>query len=123
LSESDLLAVARIHFADLSDEYLHYVVDKALATERNYVSDIEKIATLAKDNAREHGRDRPLLCDIEAAIADVLPTRPAAAPTAPLQPSILAARKGAAKPVQASRTHLAILPSNRRETRPLALQT
>ena len=26
-----------------------------LATERNFVSDIEKIATLAKDNAREQG--------------------------------------------------------------------
>ena len=61
-------------FPNLSDEYLHFVVDKALATERNFVSDIEKIATLAKDNAREEGRERPLLCDIEAAIADVLPT-------------------------------------------------
>jgi hypothetical protein len=85
LSESDLLAVARIHFADLSDEYLQYVVAKALATERNYVSDIEKIATLAKDNAREHGRERPFLCDIEAAIVDVLPALPArSAPPPPV---------------------------------------
>lgn len=73
LSEVDLLAVARIHFPNLSEGYLKFVVKTALATERNYVSDIEKIATLAKDNAREQGRERPLLCDIEAAIRDVLP--------------------------------------------------
>lgn len=67
LSEPDLLAVARIHFQDLPDDYLSLVVKAALATERNYVSDISKIATLAKDNAREEGRERPLLDDIEAA--------------------------------------------------------
>ena len=77
LAEEDLLAVARIHFAGLAEDYLSLVVGAALATERNYVSDIEKIATLAKDNAREEGRELPLLCDIEAAIADVLPAAPA----------------------------------------------
>lgn len=76
LSEADLLEVARVHFSGLAEDYLHYVVDKALATERNFVSDIEKIATLAKDNAREHGRKAPILADIENAIADVLPTPP-----------------------------------------------
>src|SRR5439155_13763259 len=82
LSESDLLAVARIHFGDLANDYLRYVVDTVLATERNFVSDIEKIVTLAKDNAREQGRDQPKFADIEAAIADVLP---AAAPIQPAQ--------------------------------------
>ena len=83
LNESDLLAVARVHLGDeLAEEYLRYVVDKVLATERNFVSDVEKIATFAKDNAREHGRKRPTLADIEAAITDVLP---ASAPIQPVQ--------------------------------------
>jgi hypothetical protein len=93
LSESDLLAVARIHFAGSPEECLRYVVDMVLATERNFVSDIEKIATLAKDNAREHSRNRPVLADIEAAISDVLPTvlETVAAPASP--------RKVPSKPV------------------------
>ena len=78
-SKRRLVTVARVHFSNLSEEYLHFVVDKAIATERNFVSDIEKIATLSKDNAREHGREWPLLCDIKAAMADVLPTPPAPA--------------------------------------------
>lgn len=85
LCEADLLAVAKIHFEGLQDDYLHQVVDLVLVTERNFVSDIEKIATLAKDNAREDGRKRLILADIEAAIAEVLPTipQPAAAPASP----------------------------------------
>lgn len=126
LSEDDLLGVARIHFADLSDEYLHFVVDKALATERNYVSDIEKIATLAKDNARENGRKLPILADIKAAIADVLPTpaTPAqSAPSAPSERSLKPIGKRVATPLQSPRRSLPMLPQTRRETRPLATHT
>ena len=134
LSEADLFAVARIHFAGLGDDYLQVVVGAALATERNYISDIEKIATLAKDNAREQGRDLPLLDDIEAAIADVLPTRPTPA-TAPLttrkRPPIAAripmppqgARKAPASPLQTARISLATLPESRRGMPPLAVKT
>ena len=53
--------------------YLEYVVSVASATERNYVSDIEKIAALAYDNAQEAGRPLPTLMDIKDAISDVLP--------------------------------------------------
>jgi hypothetical protein len=74
LSREDLMAIARIHFPKLADAYLEFVVEKAVATERNFVSDIEKIATLARDNAQESGRALPALEDIKAAIADVLPT-------------------------------------------------
>src|SRR5262249_35640922 len=73
ICEEDLLAIARIHFPKLAEEYLRFVVKKALATERNFVSDIKRIAALAKDEAREQGRKPPLLADIKAAIADVLP--------------------------------------------------
>lgn len=99
LSRPDLLAVARVHFPDLRSEYLEYVVDKALATERNYISDIEKIATLARDEARENGRPAPKLCDIERAIADVLPTIETPAPASLEQ----ASRTVTATPLQASR--------------------
>src|SRR5438045_4948863 len=73
LSESDQLAVARVHFPDLSDDYLQYVASKVLATERNYISDVAKIARHARDYAEENGRKRPVLADINVAIADVLP--------------------------------------------------
>ncbi len=82
LSREDLLAVARIHFPKIAEPYLHYVVEKTVATERNYVSDLEKIATLARDNAQESGRALPTLEDIKSALEDVLPpaARPALAP-------------------------------------------
>ena len=37
------------------------------------MSDIKRIAALAKDEAREQGRKLPFLADIKPAIADVLP--------------------------------------------------
>jgi hypothetical protein len=74
LSESDLLAVAKIHFPNQRAEYLQYVVDQVILTERNFVSDIGKIALLAKDNAGEAGRKTPNLADVDSAMADVLPT-------------------------------------------------
>ncbi len=80
LEEADLLAVGRIHFEDLEEKHLRYVLAKVLAAERNFVSDMEKIATLAKDNAREHGRKKPTLADIDAAMAIVLPRAEPASP-------------------------------------------
>lgn len=127
LSEPDALAVARIHFNGMSDEIVGIVARAALATERNYVSDISKIATLAKDNAREEGRDRPLLRDVEAAIADVLPalpTRPAerpkkAPPSAPMHPLCTAP----AAPLQTSRISPVDLKESHRGMQPLAMKT
>jgi hypothetical protein len=118
LSESDALAVARIHFAGLPEEYLRYVADKVLATERNFVSDIEKIATLAKDNAREHSRNRPALADIEAAISDVLPTvletvAPASPRKMPSKPVIHPPCKAAAEALPMPRRGLETLNRDR----------
>ncbi len=130
LSESDLLAVARIHFQDLPDDYLSLVVEAALATERNYVSDISKIATLAKDNAREEGRERPRLTDIEAAIADVLPSHPPSpgAPQTPQKPVLARSSHSACKPfsrpAQPTRLSLGeITESHSREMQPLTVKT
>jgi AAA domain len=75
LSDEDLLAVMKIHFPNLRAEYLKFVVDEVMSTERNFVSDIKKIALLAKDNAQEAGRKLPILSDVEAAMAEVLPTK------------------------------------------------
>lgn len=90
----DLLAIARVHLAGLSSDYLEYVVSLVAATERNYVSDIAKIARLAREYARDNGRETIKLADIKAAIGDVLPAveRPAASETP--QPSRHAHRSG-----------------------------
>lgn len=124
LSEDDLLAVARIHFPNQREEYLQFIVDQAIATERNFVSDIGKIALLAKDNAQEAGRKLPILADIEAAMADVLPTpkQSAIAETAVSNNGAKLTRrrrcKASAKPLQPSRTSVETLPIPTREKRP-----
>ncbi len=127
LSEPDLLAVARIHFSELPDDYLQLVVEAALATERNYVSDISKIATLAKDNAREKGRERPLLDDIEAAIADVLPSPPVRVATPSREPAVAvplqSVRKLHAQPAQPTRILPDTLTQSRRGMQPLTMKT
>ncbi len=99
LCRADLLAIARIHFPALAQPYLEYVVESTVATERNYVSDIEKIAALARVNAAQARRKLPIMADIKNAIADVLPSRqsPSAAPAETVQPT---PRKRLAKPVQ-----------------------
>jgi hypothetical protein len=123
LSEGDLLAVARIHFGELAEDYLRYVVDTVLATERNFVSDIEKIATLAKDNAREQGRNRPKFADIEAAIADVLPTAAPIQPAQKVRPKTPMQRpcKRVAPALPTRRNSFETLPIPNRETRPLGV--
>lgn len=79
----DLLAIARIRFPTLYSEHLKFLVNAVKLTERNYVSDISRIADLARLNAGESGRDAPNLADIKAAIADVLPaTKTGAGPPA-----------------------------------------
>jgi hypothetical protein len=102
VSREDLLAIAQVHFPGVHHAYLDYVVSKAVATERNYVSDVSKVAKLAHDNASESGRAVPNLDDIKAALADVLPR----APTAPRdrETPLLAA---VADPVQPSCSRIA----------------
>jgi len=121
LSESDQLAVARVHFPDLSDDYLQYVASKVLATERNYISDVAKIARHARDYAEENGRKRPVLADINVAIADVLPaaapiqSAQKVQPKAPAQPT----RKRLAPAQPTRRNSFEPLSNPNHETRPL----
>jgi len=76
VSAEDLFAIARIHFPGLPDKYLEYVVERAAATERNYVSDVSKIARLAYSNAADDGLSKPKLDHLILAINDVLPALP-----------------------------------------------
>ena len=89
LADEDLLRVARIHFPDQNEDYLRLAVGKVLLAGRSFVSDLEKIAVLAREYAAEAGKASPGLAQINAAIADVLPSQPKARPT-PLSPAPLA---------------------------------
>lgn len=128
LSEADLFAVARVHFSDLSESTLQFVVDEALNREKNYISGVAHIAKLAWDNARENGRSRPLLCDIKEAIGMRYPQAPAST----TGDSKIASKKGGSsrvpqdvcKPV-ATRPQIspATLPESRRGMIQLAVKT
>jgi hypothetical protein len=103
VGHEDLLAIARIRFPALDQDYLEYLVNAVQMTERNFVSDISRIADLAGLNAEESGRTQPNLADIEAAIADALP---APKPTVDSVPILLQLklRKNSAGAAHATRT-------------------
>jgi len=76
VEREDLMGIARIHFPGLSEAHLEMVVDRTHGTERNYVSDISKIARLAYSNAEDDGLSAPKVSHLKAAMADVLPSLP-----------------------------------------------
>jgi len=80
VAPEDLLSIARIHFPGVAANCIEWTVSMLAATERNYVSDVSNVATLAFFNAELAGRSIPKLADIKAAIADVLPSADPAPP-------------------------------------------
>ena len=131
LSPEDLLAAAQIHFPRMDRDSLDYVVNIVAGAERNFMSDLEKIAALARDNAAEAGRTALRFDDIKAAIADVLPAaakRPAMIAQGTAEPAAGASRKPALSracapaetPVHASFKRLARGPSAAKSTAPEA---
>lgn len=74
LEQCDLLAVARIHFPELEEDYLALVADYALVSE-NYLQAVEAIASVARFTARRDGRKRITVADIKAAASEVIPRR------------------------------------------------
>jgi hypothetical protein len=74
LSHSDLVAVARVHFPELGDDYLELIADLAEVSE-NYLQAVEAIAGLARYIARREGRKRITVADLKAAAAEVIPLR------------------------------------------------
>jgi hypothetical protein len=79
LDRPDLLAVARIHFPEMGDEYLEVIADLAEPSE-NYLQAVEAVAKLARFIARREGHRRVTISDIEAARDEVIPRLPDPAP-------------------------------------------
>jgi hypothetical protein len=74
LDRPDLLAVARIHFPEFSDEYLEVIADLAELSE-NYLQTVEAVAKLARYIARREGHRRITVSDIETAAGEIIPRR------------------------------------------------
>ena len=81
LPREEMIAVARIHFPDLSENHLEWIVRHVRAFQGSVLSCIENIAMLSRIFADEDGRTSLKLADIKQAISDCLPTRTPAAPT------------------------------------------
>jgi len=74
LPRADLIAVARIHFPEVSDGQLEVVADLAEISE-NYLQTVEAVSKLARYIARREGHRRITVSDIETAAHEVLPRR------------------------------------------------
>ena len=85
---------ARIHFPDLSDDHLDFIVSHVRAFQGSVLSCIENIARLSRIYAEENGRQGLKLSDIKQAISDCLPSRP--------RPDQTPKEVGPAAPVEAS---------------------
>ncbi len=112
LEECDLLAVAKIHFPELDEDYLALISAKAMQSE-SYLKAIESIAKLSRYIAKRDGHKQVEMADLELAFAEILP--PIAQPKEnPEQPFKRPDRR-IAKPVnKPSKTQLL-----RQELRPL----
>jgi len=79
LPRDEMIAVARIHFPDLSESHLEWIVRHVRAFQGSVLSCIENIARLSRIYAEEDGRTSLKLADIKQAISDCLPSRASAA--------------------------------------------
>jgi hypothetical protein len=84
LSQQDLLAVVKIHFPDLRESLAKRIVAAALLSD-SYLFAVEKISKNARAVAREHGRTRIELEDLERGIALAGIVAPSALKSAPRQ--------------------------------------
>jgi hypothetical protein len=73
-SDEEVLSAIEVHLPQLSAEERSYIASNVISTERNFMSDIERIALLVNYKARAAGRTIPSMADIDAALNDVLPT-------------------------------------------------
>jgi hypothetical protein len=78
LERADLIAVARIHFPEMGDDYLEAVGDLAELSE-NYLQTVEAVAKLARFIARREGHRRVTISDIEEAAGEIIPRQAAPA--------------------------------------------
>jgi hypothetical protein len=78
-----MIAVAKIHFPEMGDDYLALIADLAGLSE-NYLQTVEAVAKLARHFARQEGHRRITVSDIEAAASEVIPRRAVLAPDSTL---------------------------------------
>ena len=86
LSESDMVAVAKIHAPEFDEDYLPLVANLATVSE-NYLQAVEAIIGLARHLASRAKHKEVSLADIEAAASEVIPQRPKPAHNEPAQPA------------------------------------
>jgi len=92
LPREDLIAVARIHFPEVSAEQIELVADLAELSE-NYLQTVDAVAKRARYIARREGHRRITVSDLETAAFEVFPRGPAPAPdSAPPNARPLAAK-------------------------------
>jgi len=102
LEDADVMAVARIHFPDLTDPYLKLIAGRATQTE-SYFKNIELCVKRARFLAGERGHRSLLLDDIKEAIEYTMPaalTPSGRAAEATAKPATKPAGKAAAKTMQ-----------------------
>jgi hypothetical protein len=141
LSESDLRAVVKVKFADmqLSEQWLQRIIGHAL-TSSSYLFAVEKICKNTRESARQAGRSKIVLADLEQGIIDAgfnvarraapaspaSPANPPAKPQPRTAPPEIPARR-ATVPADAGRTlsraSSADILSTRRETSPVLTET
>ncbi len=82
LEQDDLLAVARIHFPQLEDDFLQVIVGTAMRSE-SYLMAVEAIAKRVRFIARRDNHPSVTLADLKLAISEIIPGQAAPAPAAP----------------------------------------
>jgi hypothetical protein len=83
LEQDDLMAVARVHFPDLDDDFLQVIVGTAMRSE-SYLMAVEAIAKRVRFIARRDNHPSVTLADLKLAISEIIPGQAAPAPAAPV---------------------------------------
>lgn len=106
LSHEDLMAVARVHFPELDEDYLELIAGTAMVSD-SYLQAVENIGRRARFIAKRGGRDKIGIDDVDLAISEVMPSyvpsQPKTArakPVQPLKPSFAAPLQTACKAVE-----------------------
>jgi hypothetical protein len=105
LEQDDLLAVARIHFPELSDDFLQVIVGTSMRSE-SYLMAVEAIAKRVRFIARRDNHPSVTLKDLKLAISEIIPGQaaaPAATPAPPQRSAPIAVKRSrAATPAPAA---------------------
>jgi DNA transposition AAA+ family ATPase len=123
LDTADLIAVAKKHFPELSENYLRLIAAKAMQSE-SYLAAVQQIAKLARYLAKRDNRPEITLEDLDLAIAEVIPGSVPPAPVPALPAAIAPAVRKTANPVAVKRgtrpaaAPVAVLEAPARETSP-----